>query len=204
MATSVKLDGRGHCGSSPQPGIMGRVSCGSTVYEVRWRIRGASMIRGVETKDCCRVAAIYNYYVEHTTVTFEADPVPAQEMERRIGKTTGLYDWLVYEEDGTVTGYAYYGPFRERAAYAATVESTIYLDRESQGRGLGTQLYSELIERAKARGFREVLGVIALPNEGSIRLHERLGFSKVGHLERVGSKLDAWIDVGIWQRHLHG
>jgi phosphinothricin acetyltransferase len=82
------------------------------------------------------------------------------------------------------------------------VESTIYVDRTSQGRGIGTSLYSELIAVAIGRGFREMLGVIALPNEASIRLHERLGFRKVGHLERVGNKLDMWIDVGIWQRHL--
>jgi L-amino acid N-acyltransferase YncA len=160
------------------------------------------MIRAAETTDARCIADIYNWYVEHSTVTFETERVSEAEMDRRISRIRKDYDWLVCEEAGRVAGYAYYGPFRERAAYRATMESTVYVTQESQGRGIGTQLYSALIDRAAALGFREMLGVIALPNEPSVRLHERLGFRKVGHLERVGNKFGKWIDVGIWQRHL--
>jgi L-amino acid N-acyltransferase YncA len=168
----------------------------------RVEAREGTMIRAAETTDAHRIAEIYNAYVENSTVTFESEPVSDREMERRINAIKAGHDWLVYVDAGRVTGYAYYGPFRERMAYRATVESTVYVEKESQGRGLGTQLYSELIARAAAKGFCEMLGVIALPNESSVRLHERLGFRKVGHLERVGNKFETWIDVGIWQRHL--
>ena len=162
------------------------------------------MIREVETTDAHRIAEIYNGYVENSTVTFEAEPVSDGEMGRRINRIKADYDWLVCEEEGKVVGYAYYGPFRERAAYRTTVEATVYVAQDSQGRGIGAQLYAELISRATAKGFCEMLGIIALPNESSVRLHERLGFMKVGHLERVGNKFGRWIDVGIWQRHLKG
>jgi L-amino acid N-acyltransferase YncA len=160
------------------------------------------MIRAVETTDARRIAEIYNRYVVNSTVTFETEPVSEAEMEGRIGRIRKDHDWLVCEEAGRVAGYAYCGPFRERAAYRTTVESTVYVTQESQGRGIGTQLYVELIDRAAARGFREMLGVIALPNEPSVWLHERLGFRRMGHLERVGNKFGQWIDIGIWQRHL--
>ena len=96
-------------------------------------------------------------------------------------------------------GYAYAGRFRERAAYGQATESTIYLRHGLEGKGLGGPLYAELIRRTFARGFRHMIGAIALPNEPSVRLHERLGFAPAGRLVRIGYKLGRWIDVGNWQ-----
>jgi phosphinothricin acetyltransferase len=107
--------------------------------------------------------------------------------------------WLVAEVSGQVAGFAYASPWKGRCAYRYSVESTIYLDPGQTQRGIGASLYTALIEAIRARSMQTVIGGIALPNDASIRLHEHLGFSKVGHFERVGYKHDQWIDVGYWQ-----
>ena len=87
---------------------------------------------------------------------------------------------------------------RARCAFANTVETTVYLDPERVGGGRGTRLYTSLLDRLRYAGLRTALGGIALPNPASIALHEKLGFRKVAHLERVGDKLEQEIDVGYW------
>lgn len=149
--------------------------------------------------DAAAVAAIYDWYVEHSVATFEVDPVPSAEMARRIETVLAAHEWLVLERGGELLGYAYAGRFRERAAYAHATESTIYLRHGLEGQGLGTQLYAELVRRTFARGYRHLVGVIALPNDASVRLHEKLGFVKVGQLVRIGRKFERWVDVGHWQ-----
>jgi phosphinothricin acetyltransferase len=156
-------------------------------------------IRRATPDDAAAIARIYNWYVENTVVTFEIDPVPAEEMARRIAATLEKHEWLVSERRGEVLGYAYAGRFRERAAYRFITESTIYLRNGLQGQGLGKPLYRAAIERTFALGYTSLVGAIALPNEASVRLHESLGFEKVGHLRRVGWKHERWIDVGSWQ-----
>ena len=96
-------------------------------------------------------------------------------------------------------GYAYASRWQGRCAYRFAVEATIYLDSENTGQGIGLPLYSALLDAIKAHSMRSVIGGISLPNEASIRLHERLGFAKVGHFEKVGFKHDQWVDVGYWQ-----
>jgi phosphinothricin acetyltransferase len=156
-------------------------------------------IRSATPADAAAVADVYNWYVANTAITFETDPVPAAEMARRIERVLAAHEWLVLERAGEPLGYAYAGRFHERAAYAHTTESTIYLRHGLEGKGLGTTLYAELVRRIFARGYRHLVGVIALPNEPSVRLHEKLGFAKVGQLLRVGRKFERWIDVGYWQ-----
>jgi L-amino acid N-acyltransferase YncA len=159
----------------------------------------SAAIRSATTADAAGVAAIYNWYIEHTVITFEVDPVPAEEMARRIEPVLPAHEWLVLERGGELLGYAYAARFHARAAYRHTTESTIYLRHGCEGQGLGTTLYTELMRRTFARGYRHLIGGIALPNEASVRLHERLGFVQVGHLKRVGHKFERWIDVGYWQ-----
>ena len=156
-------------------------------------------IRSASTADAAAIAAIYNWYVEHTVITFEVDPVPAAEMEGRIEAVLAAHEWLVLEKGGEWLGYAYAGRFHARAAYGYATESTIYLRHGLEGQGFGTTLYSELVRRIFARGYRHLIGGIALPNEPSVRLHEKLGFVKVGQLVRIGRKFERWIDVGHWQ-----
>ena len=156
-------------------------------------------IRSATSADAAAVAAIYNWYIANTVFTFEVDPVSDDEMARRIDGVLAAYEWLVLEGGDGLLGYAYAGRFRERAAYAKATESTIYLRHGLAGQGLGGPLYTELIRRTFARGYRHLIGAIALPNDPSVRLHERLGFIKAGHLFRIGNKFDRWIDVGNWQ-----
>jgi L-amino acid N-acyltransferase YncA len=160
------------------------------------------MIRPVQVSDAAAIARIYQHYVTHTTISFETEPPSADEITARIQKITARHSWLVYESEGTLLGYAYTSTFRERRAYQATVESTIYLDQAAIGHGLGRELYQALLDDTTTKGYREALGVIALPNDLSVKLHEKLGFAKVAHLEKIGHKLNQWIDVGIWQKHL--
>lgn len=160
------------------------------------------MIRPVQLSDAAAIAAIYQHYVTTTTISFETEPPSVTEIAARIQKTMVRHDWLVYEDNGTLLGYAYTSTFRERPAYQATVESTIYLDRAVIGRGIGRALYQALLDDTALKGYREALGVIALPNDLSVKSHEGLGFVKVAHLEKIGHKFNQWIDVGIWQKHL--
>ena len=156
-------------------------------------------VRDVSPADAPAIVNIYNRFVSNSSVTFEENEVSDSEVTVRIAKTVASYPWLVLEQGPDVIGYAYGSPFRERPAYRFTVETTIYLRFDAAGRGLGTRLYSELLARLRAQEFRSGIGVIALPNEASVRLHEKLGFQKVAHLRNVGRKFDRWVDTGYWQ-----
>lgn len=159
-------------------------------------------IRTVQPGDAVEIAAIYNTYIVDSIITFETEKVTEVEMLQRIQKVSLLYDWLVLIENGILVGYAYYTSFRERKAYEHTVESTIYLKKESFGKGMGSTLYLALLESIKRKGFREVIGVIALPNPDSIRFHEKLGFINRGVLKNVGFKFDTYLDVAFYQKTL--
>ncbi len=160
-------------------------------------------IRHATVDDAEQVAAIYNYYIANTVITFEIEPVDAGEIADRIDATNAIpLPWLVAERQAKVLGYAYASKWKGRCAYRFAVESTIYLDIEQTGKGIGLPLYSALIDAIRAQSMRSVIGGISLPNDASVRLHERLGFQKVGHFERVGFKLDRWVDVGYWQLQL--
>jgi L-amino acid N-acyltransferase YncA len=162
-------------------------------------MRDAPGIRSATAADAAAIADIYNWYIANTVITFEVDPVSEAEMARRIDGVLAAHEWLVLEGEDGLLGYAYAGRFRERAAYGQATESTIYLRHGLEGKGFGGSLYAELIRRTFARGYRHLVGAIALPNEPSVRLHERLGFVKAGHLFRIGRKFDRWVDVGNWQ-----
>ena len=160
-------------------------------------------IRAATVVDADAVAVIYDHYVTHTIVTFEEEPVPASEMALRIQNIAAAsLPWLVAERQGTVVGYAYARPWRERRAYRFSAEITVYVVASSIGRGVGSRLYEELLPLVQARGIHAVVGVIALPNDASVALHEKFGLSKVAHLKEVGFKFGRWIDVGYWERIL--
>lgn len=161
------------------------------------------MIRPVQPGDIPRLCEIYNPYVTTSTITFEESPVSIATMTARVDEVLTNLPWLVDEgPDGTLRGYAYASKWKGRCAYRFTAEPTIYLAPECTGQGVGTQLYRELLSNLRARGLRSALAQIALPNPASVALHERLGFSKAGHLAQVGFKFGNWIDVGIWQLDL--
>lgn len=161
------------------------------------------MIRNAEVRDGAALAAIYNHYVSSTTITFEEQAVSDQEMGRRVqALQDSRLPWLVTEVDGEVLGYAYATKWKERSAYRFSVESTVYLRADAHGRGLGNQLYEELLAQLAALGVHAVIGGIAQPNPASVALHEKLGFQHVAMFREVGRKFDRWVDVGYWQRIL--
>ncbi len=149
--------------------------------------------------DAPAICAIYNPYVAQTTVTFEEVAVSARQMKRRIAEVTRRLPWIVCEHNGAVLGYAYATAWKSRSAYRHSVETTIYLDRNLTGRGIGTELYRTLLARLRAHDVHCVAGGIALPNAASVALHEKLGFVKVAQFPQIGLKFGQWIDVGYWQ-----
>jgi L-amino acid N-acyltransferase YncA len=157
------------------------------------------MIRPANANDSTAISYIYNYYVLNTVVTFEETPVSAAEMQKRVEEVQQNYSWLVWEEHGVVIAYAYAGQWKPRSAYKHTVESSIYLDPAHTGKGIGKQLYSQLMQELRSLPIHAVIGGIAQPNDVSIRLHEALGFKKIGQFGEVGRKLGRWVDVWYWE-----
>jgi len=160
-------------------------------------------VRPAEAADMPGVAAIYAHYVEHTAITFDYEAPEAQEWRARLELAAGRgHPWLVSEVDGTVAGYAYAGPFRTRAAYAQTLETSIYVDHARRGQGIGEPLYAALLDELRSRNCHLVVAGMTLPNPGSQALHRRLGFVSVGVFEQIGYKLGAWHDVEFSQLRL--
>ena len=157
------------------------------------------VVRPAALSDAAAIADIYNHYIRETVVTFEETPIDAAEMARRMTATLDSYPWLVAVESGRTLGYSYAGPFKARAAYRLSTESTVYLAPDAAGHGLGSALYAPLLEDLRARNFHAVIGGIALPNPASVALHEKFGFRKVADFKEVGWKFGRWIDVGYWQ-----
>jgi L-amino acid N-acyltransferase YncA len=159
-------------------------------------------IRAVQEADAAAICEIYNHYVQHTAISFEEHEVTVDEMAGRIRQIAAQFPWLVAEQDGVLLAYAYASQWKARSAYRYAVESSIYVSQAARGLGLGSVLYRQLCQELSARGAHLVIGGIALPNEHSVALHEKMGFKKVAHFEQVGYKHDRWIDVGYWQKAL--
>jgi L-amino acid N-acyltransferase YncA len=162
------------------------------------------VIRIAQSSDATSIARIYRPYVEGTSITFEEEAPTAAEMEGRIAKVGADYPWLVAEEEGEVLGYAYVSKYRERAAYRWSLETSIYVERESRGRGLGCALYGALIPIMRELGAATLYGVITLPNPRSLALHARFGFEPLCTFAKVGFKRGSWHDVGWTVLRLRG
>ncbi|HEX5238952.1 MAG TPA: GNAT family N-acetyltransferase [Sphingomicrobium sp.] len=157
-------------------------------------------IRLASSGDAAAIAAIYRPYVEHSHFTFEEAAPATDEIGARMANP--LHPWLVIQEHGRVLGYASTSAMRNRAAYRWSVETGIYLAAEAQGRGIGRELLTAHLDLLKRQGFVTAIAGIALPNEASAALHEKVGFTLVGIERGVGFKLGRWVDVGRWQHDL--
>ena len=156
-------------------------------------------IRNVNLDDAAQIADIYNYYIKNTPQTFETEVLSVDEMKERIVEISEDYPYLVAEEDGEVFGYACAAQFKLRQAYEYSAEVSIYVKAEAKQKGIGTQLYKRLFDELADTDIHTIIAGISLPNDGSIRFHEKHGFIKVGHFREVGYKLGRWIDVGYWE-----
>jgi phosphinothricin acetyltransferase len=159
-------------------------------------------LRSALPEDAEQLAEIYSHYVTTTFVTFEEKEVTASEMARRIAEVQAAFPWLVAAEGARLLGYAFASPWKARSAYRFSTEVTVYVREGSAGSGIGSLLYGALIPALQSRGLHMAMGGIALPNDASIRLHEKFGFAKAAHFKEVGFKFGRWIDVGYWQRAL--
>ena len=157
-------------------------------------------IRLAKIEDADDIAEIYNHYVVNTHHTFETERISREVMTTRIRSVGKRFPFLVAEADGSVVGYAYATRFKLREAYEHSVEVSIYVKNDAKQRGLGTSLYEELFRRLEDTHVHAMIAGIALPNEASIRFHEKLGFEKVAHFREIGYKLGRWIDVGYWEK----
>ena len=157
------------------------------------------IIRSASIEDAHDILAIYTPHVTDSATSFEEQPPSVQEMNERIARS---HVWLVAEDAGHILGYAYATRFHPRAAYRWSVEVSIYLAPEAQGRGFGKLLLRELLDRLVAAGFVNAFAGTTLPNERSIALFESFGFEKIAHQKKVGFKLGGWHDVAWWQLRL--
>ena len=163
---------------------------------------GSLALRLATPADAAGCRAVYTPYVVDTAVSFEEEPPSVAEMGERIASALVDHCWLVLEEEGRVVGYAYGGPFRTRAAYRWSCETSIYLEAGRHRAGAGRTLYADLLARLTDRGYRTALAGMTVPNPASQGFHRHLGFTEVGTFHRVGFKQGAWHDVLWMQRPL--
>ncbi len=158
------------------------------------------MIRAATLEDARAILSIYGPYCLSTIVSFELEPPPLEEMEKRIATTLSRgMPWLVFEQNQTVAGYAYAGPHKERAAYRFSAEASVYLSDTFHRQGIASRLYKQLFTELRQKNFYNVLAGISLPNPASVSFHESQGFQPVGIYRKIGYKFGSWHDVGWWQ-----
>jgi L-amino acid N-acyltransferase YncA len=153
-------------------------------------------------RDAAATAAIYRPLVEKSHTSFEAVAPDAVEMASRIERTLRIHPWLVAEDAGSVVGYAYAAPHRERAAYRWSVDVSVYLHEEARGRGIGRRLYDRLLPIIGDQGYANVYAGIALPNPASEALHRSVGMELIGIYRQVGFKFGKWWDVAWYGMRL--
>jgi phosphinothricin acetyltransferase len=164
----------------------------------------APTVRRAERRDLARITEIYNHYVETTPITFDVKPYTEAEREPWLAQFAprGRHQLFVAERGGRVIGYAGTMPYRPKQAYETSVEVTIYVAPDERARGVGPLLYGALFAALRGEDVHRALAGITLPNEASVRLHERLGFAPVGVYSEVGRKLGRYWDVGWWEKRL--
>ncbi|HVF17489.1 MAG TPA: GNAT family N-acetyltransferase [Steroidobacteraceae bacterium] len=160
-------------------------------------------IRDAKLSDVSGTLTIYNDVLATSTSIFsDIKRTPDDQSKWFEDRRAQGWPVLVACSDSEVIGYASYGPFRSWPGYRHTVENSIYLAPSARGQGLGTQLLSALLERAEEQRLHAVIAGIDGDNVGSMRLHEKLGFTKVAQLKEVGRKFDRWLDLVFYQRLL--
>ncbi|MFR5602545.1 MAG: N-acetyltransferase family protein [Lachnospiraceae bacterium] len=159
------------------------------------------IVRIAKEQDMKALLDIYNYEVEHGVATFDLEPKTMEErMEWFYAHNIGNHPLIVAEEDGRVAGYASLSAYRDKEAYAATVELSVYIDPEYRGRGVATMLMKEILEEARRRtDIRTVVSVITSGNDASIRLHEKFDFIYCGSMTQVGEKFGRMLGVDYYQ-----
>ena len=159
-------------------------------------------IRHAESADISALLDIYNHYVLHTPITFDIEPRTRAQRQEWLDqfRSSGRYQCFVAAQGGKVIGWACSTRFKEREAYATSVETSVYCAPDHTGRGLGRQLYARLFEALQAEDIHRAYGGITLPNGASVALHERMGFRHIGTYREVGRKFGRFWDVALFER----
>ena len=167
------------------------------------------VIRSAKEEDAEEILSIYSPYVENTAITFEYTPPTLSEMRDRIKERKDRYPFVVLEEEGIITGYAYLSPFKERKAYDWSAETSIYLKSSCRGKGRGTILLEALEREARKMNLLSLDACIAVPREESKYLnnesrsfHERKGYKIVGYFPSSGFKFGRWFDMSWMEREI--
>ncbi len=159
-------------------------------------------VRQATETDGADILRIYGQYISMTAVTFETELPSLSDFEARVKSISEQYPYLLYFVDDKIIGFAYASSFRERHAYRFSVETSIYLDMNFRGRGIGTKLYKKLLNILRSQGYYTAYSGITVPNEHSLNLHKKLGFTEVGVFSNAGYKLGSWRDVRWLQLQL--
>jgi phosphinothricin acetyltransferase len=161
-------------------------------------------VRHGEPSDAAALNDLYNHYILNTPITFEVEP---WNLEQRLNwlaafKQTGPYRLFIAEQDGALLGFACSHRYHERAAYATTIETSIYCRPEASGKGIGTLLYTSLFEALKGEPLHMAIAGATLPNDASVAIHQRFGFQLIGVTHEVGHKLGQYWDVAWFEKTL--
>lgn len=156
-------------------------------------------IREAAIQDAPRIADIYNDAVLNSTASFDLEPKSVEEREQWLEARSASHPVLVAEHDGEIIGWGALSPYSDRAAYAATAEVSVYIDRAFRRRGVGQALTEALIERARSAELHVLLARICSENSASIEMVRKLGFSDAGTMHEVGRKFGRWLDVVTWE-----
>jgi phosphinothricin acetyltransferase len=167
---------------------------------------GKVNVRPATEQDLGQLNDIYNRYVVETHFTFDIEPMTIEARREWFAHydSTGRHRVLVGVSDAKVIGYACSSRWRPKPAYETSVETSIYLAPDAVGRGIGTKLYEELFKQLQREDLHRAYAGIALPNQASIALHERVGFKRVAHFTEQGRKFDRYWDVGWYEKPLGG
>jgi phosphinothricin acetyltransferase len=160
-------------------------------------------IRLATPDDLPTITDIYNHEVEHSTATFDTEPVSIEQQRAWLAlHQTPRRPVIVAERDGAVLGWASLSSWSDRCAYARAAEVSIYVHRNHRGEGTGRQLLQQLVSRGRAAGIGVLLARIVAGSDASLRLHEQLGFTRIGTMRRVGEKHGKILDVVLLELHL--
>ena len=156
-------------------------------------------IRLARSGDLAAINDIYNYFVLHSTCTYQEEPESTESRRAWFDRHGLKHPVTVAELDGRVVGWGALSPFHARSAYRYTVENSVYVDHQHHRSGFGDGILADLIVRARALGHRTIIAGIDASQDASIAIHGKHGFTKVGNLAQVGYKFDQWLDVVYMQ-----
>ena len=160
-------------------------------------------VRLASKEDAAEILEIYAPYILNTTVSFETQLPSIEQFQQRIENCLKTYPWIVAVLNGRVAGYAYASKHREREAYQWTCECSVYMHNDFRGKAIAKLLYELLFQILKQQQFRNVYAGITMPNDASIRFHEKCGFEKFAYYENIGFKFSSWHSVGWWKLQIN-